>query len=100
MIEATMVTGLGIIVIHIDGCRSLKEKRAVVKALIARLRNAFNASVAEVGLNDVHQSARIGVAVVGNDTRTVNAKMDKIFNMAEAMGLGRVIDTQMEIFTT
>jgi len=99
MEQPTMVTGLGVIVLHIDGCRSLKEKRAVVKAMIARLRNTFNASVAEVGLNDLHQSAHIGIAVVGNDARVINAKMDKIFNMAETMGLGRVIDTQMEIFT-
>ncbi|MDY6831477.1 MAG: DUF503 domain-containing protein [Thermodesulfobacteriota bacterium] len=99
MEQGSMVAGLGLIVLHIDGCRSLKEKRAVVRAMIARLRNAFNASVAEVGLNDLHRSAHIGIALVGNDVSVVNARMDQMFNAADQMGQGRVIDTQMEIFT-
>ncbi len=94
-----MVTGLGIIVIHIDGCRSLKEKRAVVRSITDRIRNSFNASVAEVGSNDLHQRAEIGIALVGNDSRVINSKMDKIFNMADSMGQGRIIDSSMEIFT-
>jgi len=99
MEQGSMVAGLGLIVLHIDGCRSLKEKRATVKAMIARLRNVFNASVAEVGLNDLHQSAHIGIALVGNDVSVINARMDQMFNAADQMGRGRVVDTQMEIFT-
>jgi uncharacterized protein len=94
-----MVVGIGIIVIRIEGCRSLKEKRRVVKSMIARLANAFNASVAEVGANDVHQRAEIGFAVVGNDHGVINSKVDKIFNMAEDMALAQVVDTKMEIFS-
>ena len=48
--------------------------------IIGRLRNAFNASVAEVGANDIHQMAEIGFALVGNSGPLVNSKMDKILN--------------------
>jgi hypothetical protein len=92
-----MIVGTGVIVIRIEGCRSLKEKRKVVKSLITRLGNAFNLSVAEIGANDVHQRAEIGFAVVGNDHGVVNSKIDKIFNTAEDMAVAEIIETRMEI---
>ena len=52
-----------------------------------------------MGSNDLHQRAEIGIALVGNDSRVINSKMDKIFNMADSMGQGRIIDSSMEIFT-
>ena len=78
-------------------CRSLKGKRKVIKSIISRLRNNFNASVAETGSNDVHQRAEIGFALVGNDQAIVNSKMDKMVNLAEDLGLAEIIDTEMEI---
>ena len=93
-----MVIGLGRIIYRIHDCRSLKGKRKVVKAIIARLRNRFNASVAEVGANDVYQRAEIGFSMVGNDRALINSKVDKFFNQAEDIGLAEVIDSEMEIF--
>ncbi len=93
-----MVVGMGRIVYRIHDCRSLKGKRKVVKAIVARLRNKFNASVAEVGANDVYQRAEIGFTMVGNDRAVINSKVDKFFNMAEDLGLAEVIDSEMEIF--
>ncbi len=65
--------------------------------MISRLRNSFNASVAEVGSNDIYQKAEIGFALTGNDAALINSKIDKLFNMAEDLGLAEVVDTQMEI---
>jgi uncharacterized protein len=93
-----MVIGLGIIVLKLDDCHSLKGKRRIVKSIIAQIRNKFNASVAEVGANDRYSRAEIGFALVGNDRGVINAKVDKVFNLVEVMGLAEVIDTQMEIF--
>lgn len=94
-----MVVGMGRIVYRIHDCRSLKGKRKVVKAIIMRLRNQFNASIAEVGANDMHQRAEIGFCMVGNDRAVVNSKVDKLFNMAEDLGLAEVIDMEMEIMS-
>lgn len=45
--------------------RSLKQKRAVVRPLVAELRrHCPAASVAETGFLDLHRRAEIGVAVV------------------------------------
>ncbi len=93
-----MVVGVGIVIFRLHDCNSLKGKRKVVKSVVARLRNNFNASVAEVGANDDHHRAEIGFSLVGNDRKVINAKLDKIFNFAEDLGLAEIIETDMEIF--
>jgi len=92
-----MVVGLGTITFRLHDCHSLKGKRRIVKSIVAQLRNHFNAAVAEVGANDVYQKAIIGFAVVGNQGATVNSKIDKLFNLADELGLAEIIDSEMEI---
>lgn len=92
-----MVIGMGTLTLRLHGCRSLKEKRGVVKTMINKIRNNFNASVAETGANDIHQRAEIGFAVVGNDSAAVNSKLDKIVNLAEDIGLAEILDADLEI---
>ena len=92
-----MVVGIGRIVLRIHDCRSLKEKRRVVKPIIRQVQNHFNVSVAEVGAQDVYQTSEIGFSLVGSDRRTINSKIDKLFNMVESLGLAEIVDTEMEI---
>lgn len=94
-----MVVGIGRIVFRIHQCHSLKGKRKVVKAIVARIQNHFNASVAEVADNDIYQRAVIGVSLVGKDSRLINSKLDKLFNFAEDLGLAEMIDSQLEIIS-
>ncbi len=97
MDDTVMVAGLGIITFRLHDCRSLKGKRKIVKSIITQLRNNFNASVAEVGSNDVYQRAVIGFALVGNNRTLINSKIDKIFNLADELGLAEIIESEMEI---
>jgi len=94
-----MVVGIGTIVLRIPGKASLKEKRRVVKGVVTRLQNTFNASVAEVGANDTHQRAEIGLALVGNDRRQINSKLDKVLNFVEAMQVAEIMDSETEIIS-
>jgi len=75
----------------------LKDKRKTVKSVVSRLRNRFNLAAAEVGANDRHQRAEIGLAFVGNDSRLINSKLDKAVNFVEAMRVADIIDSKMEI---
>ncbi len=92
-----MVVGIGIIRFRLHDCHSLKEKRKIIKAIVAKLRSNFNASVAETADNDAHQRAEVGFTLAGNDRILINSKIDKMFNLAEEMGLAEIIDTEMEI---
>lgn len=94
-----MVVGCGLLIFRLHDCRSLKAKRSIVKSIVAQIRNNFNASVAEVDSNDVYERAEIGVSMVGNDRALINSKMDKLFNMADELGLAQLTDTQMEIIS-
>ncbi|SPM36357.1 Uncharacterized conserved protein YlxP, DUF503 family [Mycobacterium rhizamassiliense] len=47
--------------------RSLKEKRSVIRPVVAELRRKFSVSAAETGAQDLYRRAGIGVAVVSGD---------------------------------
>jgi uncharacterized protein YlxP (DUF503 family) len=92
-----MVVGIGIITFRLHDCRSLKSKRKIVKSIINQVRNNFNVSVAEIGSNDIYQKSEIGFSLVGNNRKVLNSKIDKIFNMVDALGLAEIVDTEMEM---
>ena len=76
---------------------SLKGKRRVVKSLIERVRHKFDAAVAEVGDNDLWQKAKIGVALVGNDSHLLEARLQQIMKFMENLHLAEIIDSQVEL---
>lgn len=47
--------------------RSLKEKRSVIRPIVAELHRRYGVSVAEVGDQDLYRRAEIGIAVVSGD---------------------------------
>lgn len=62
---------------------SLKEKRMVVKSLLARIRNKFQVSAAEVEDQDVHQSIVIGVAAIVPHKAQADSMMEEIVGFVE-----------------
>ena len=95
-----MSVGVCRLKIHIPGSRSLKDKRSVVKSLIARLRKQFNLSVAEVDDHELWQIATIGLACVSNH----NDRVDEVLSAAINM-IGRdfptieIVEKEMDIFS-
>jgi len=92
-----MVVGWGIIDIVVEGSRSLKEKRSVVRRILGRTKNTFNVSIAEVGAYNDWKRCQIGFSVVGNERGFVQSKMDKIANFIEGLHLADVIHVTMEL---
>ena len=97
MFEKFMVVGICQLNLSIPGAHSLKDKRQVLKSLMARVKGSFNASVAEVGQNDLWQSAVIGIAVVGNDRGFVNSTLDNIIDFIEALRTVEIVSQEIEI---
>ncbi len=58
--------------------RSLKQKRSVVRPIVAEVHRRFAVSVAEVGHLDKHRRAGVGAAVVACDQAHVIAVLDSI----------------------
>jgi uncharacterized protein YlxP (DUF503 family) len=57
---------------------SLKEKRSVVRPLIAELRRRFQVSVAEVDHADLHRRTMIGLSIVASDPAHVVETLDRV----------------------
>jgi uncharacterized protein len=57
---------------------SLKEKRSMVRPLIAEVRKRFELSVAEVDHLELHRRAGIGVAAVSPDRRHLVEVLDAV----------------------
>ncbi len=70
--------GLLTLEIYIPGVTSLKEKRGIVKPLIARIRNDFNVSVAEVEDQDQLGHTVLAVAAVSASRDYVHGLLARI----------------------
>jgi len=57
---------------------SLKGKRSVVRPILADLRRSFEVSVAEVGHQDLHRRAAVGVGVVSGDRQHAVDVLDRV----------------------
>ncbi|HET9874918.1 MAG TPA: DUF503 family protein [Mycobacterium sp.] len=56
--------------------RSLKQKRSVVRPVVAELQRKFSVSAAETGWHDLHRRVGIGVATVSGDRGHVVQVLD------------------------
>lgn len=92
-----MVVGYGIINLRIPESGSLKSKRSVLNRILKRAQNEFNVSIAESGRLDNHQFAEIAFAVVGNDSRYVNGKVDHLLHFIENLRVAEILETKTEI---
>jgi uncharacterized protein YlxP (DUF503 family) len=92
-----MIIAAAVITLMIPGNDSLKGKRRVVKSLIEKVRHKFEAAVAEVGDNDLWQKAKIGVALVGNDSQLLSTRLQNIMIFMENQHLAEIIDSQVEL---
>jgi uncharacterized protein len=76
-----MIAALVTVEFHLPMASGLKAKRAVVKSLVADLRNSLNVSVAEIDHHDLWQRATLGVAIAAGSevgARKVAQQVEKI----------------------
>ncbi|HEX8002997.1 MAG TPA: DUF503 domain-containing protein [Mycobacteriales bacterium] len=80
-----MFTGTLALDLLLGDVHSLKEKRSVVRPIVAELRRRYAVSAAEAGHLDLHRRALIGVAVVAPD----RAHCVEVLDSAERLVAGR-----------
>lgn len=79
----TVHLGVARLELYLPGSDSLKDKRAVLQRLSARLRDDLGCSVAEVGAQDRWRRAVIGVGVVASTHTGVMRVLDRLTAVAE-----------------
>ena len=76
---------------------SLKEKRMIVKSLVAKLRNRYNVSAAEIDEQDTHQIIVIGVAAIVPHNAFADSLMEDISLFVEENTEAEIIDEERVI---
>ena len=91
---------LGILTLYLQlpGCNSLKEKRGILKPVLARLHREFNVSTAEVGQMDQWRESVLACAVVSNDPDHCMRVMQEVVKDTERTWPNLlVVDQRMEL---
>ena len=74
--------------LRIPDCRSLKQKRHVVKSLSGDIRSRFEVSVAEVDHHDLWQRSRLTLSCVARGHR----ELEELLDGAERFLAGQVFE--------
>ncbi len=94
-----MLVGVMTTEIYMQGICSLKEKRAIVKSVMGRLRSRYNISIAEVEHQDTRNYAIIGIATISNSSRHINEQLDKILDFMRNDGRFFLAKVEREVFS-
>lgn len=93
-----MIVGVSQITLHLPGCHSLKDKRQIIKSVLARVRNQFEVAIAEIDENDRWQIAKLGVSYVSNSSQYVDEVLARVRRYIEEIRPDvLVIDEETEI---
>ncbi|TRY26731.1 DUF503 domain-containing protein [Brevibacillus sp. LEMMJ03] len=69
--------------LFLPACRNLKEKRAIVKSILGKLRSRFNVSAAEVACQEQWQRAVLGIAAVANEWSFLQEQIQAAVRLVE-----------------
>lgn len=83
--------------LHAPWVHSLKEKRMIVKSLVAKLQNRFHVSAAEVDEQDTHQIIMIGVAAIVPNNALADSIMAEISQFVEENTEAEILNETREI---
>ena len=84
--------------LHLEGSRSLKDKRRVLKSLKDRLHNRFHLSAAETAHQDLWQRAELSACVVSNERGHVDSVLREADRLVAGAAGARILDTSTSYF--
>jgi uncharacterized protein YlxP (DUF503 family) len=81
----------------LHGCRTLKEKRSRIRPILARVRDKFPVSAAEVDRQNTVDAAVLAFVTVSADEATVDSALNRIVDLVEGLGLATIVDSELEM---
>ena len=92
-----MIIEVAVVKLYAPCVHSLKEKRMVVKSIIAKVQNKFNVSISEVDAQDIHQTIIIGIAYIAQNVKLADNVIDTVITFNENNNEAEILDIQREI---
>ena len=71
------------LVFYIPHALTLKDKRQVSRSLIQKTKQRYNASIAEIDTQDIHQTLTIGIAVVSGSMAHGENSLNEVVRFLE-----------------
>ncbi len=78
------VIAVSVFELHLPACRSLKEKRRVIKSLIERPHRRHRVSITESDFHELRQRAEITLALVASGEREAERILDRIRGLVDS----------------
>ena len=95
-----MFTGALALDLLLGDVHSLKEKRSVVRPILAELKRKHEVSAAEAGHLDLHRRALVGVAVVAADAEHARRVLEACERLVAARPEVDVLSARIQLFSS
>ena len=92
-----MVLGILQVKIHFPDPQSLKEKRMILKSVVTRFRQKFNAGIAELDGMDQWQMSVVAAACIGREKKEVDRTLNEMVNFFDREENLRIMEHQKEL---
>lgn len=94
-----MFTGTLCVDLRLGDVHTLKQKRSVIRPIVAEVQKRFGVSVAETGHLDLYRRAEIGVAVVSGDGGQCRDVLDAVERLIAERPEIEVLQTRRQLFS-
>jgi uncharacterized protein YlxP (DUF503 family) len=93
-----MVIGVARVVLHLPDSHSLKDKRQILKSLLAQVQRRFAVSAAEIDEHDRHQLGVLGLAYATTDAAHADEVIGKAVRFLDSSKHeAQLLDYQTEV---
>ncbi|MGB8951319.1 MAG: DUF503 domain-containing protein [Candidatus Aminicenantales bacterium] len=93
-----MIIGLLSLEIHFPYSRSLKDKRKDLNSLKDRIRQRYNAALAELDFQNTWQRTKIGIVTLNSQKQLVERLLNKILLDIEQQTSGEICHYEFQFF--
>jgi hypothetical protein len=93
-----MIVGAILLELRLEGCRSLKDKRRIIRSLMDKARGQFQVAIAEVDDQELWQNATIGVSCVSNNQTQIESVLQHFLHSVDENPLVEVVGAATEFF--
>ena len=93
-----MIVGLLSVELHLASARSLKDKRAVLRRLKARL-GSHNIAISEIAHHELRQRAGLGIVTIGVNQEIAERTLDAALSQLDRVEPGILLRSEMEWLT-
>ncbi|MDI6689036.1 MAG: DUF503 domain-containing protein [Actinomycetota bacterium] len=94
-----MIIGVARLELFLPECRSLKEKRQIIKSIIDRIGSKYSVSIAEIDNHGLWQRATLGIACVSLSNYQAQRILSDIERYVENLNKATVLNHEVTLLS-